>query len=248
VLGKRAGRSGSRKAARLVLAERGQEMMLSDINDLWESRDEKEWRDALDRYWENPTVLKNLKIEQFMHKVDLEYVKRLDPREWYDFLDKYFRWKFTGNHLDDRLGDLAKNTLDHLASVKRSLVAMDELDLADVRKCLKVVKSPQIRGLGYPGASGLLALIFKEWFGTVDRRVVESLCEIGSLPERGRIREIDARLKSNKDWEERDAVLLIDIMRRKARKLSGWFGPDKWTPRKIDMILWTFRNGAPCGG
>ena len=219
-----------------------------DINDLWGSRDENEWLDALDRYWVTPTVCKNRDIEQFMHKVELEYIKRLDIREWYDFLDKYFRWKFAGNYLDDRLRDLDKNSLEHLFSVKRSLMAIDGIDLADTRKCLKLVKSPQIRGLGYPGASGLLALIFKEWFGTVDRFVLESLCKIESLPEKQRIGEIDAWLKRKKDWKESDAVLLIDIMRRKAVQLNGCFGTNEWTPRKIDMILWTFRNSGPCTG
>jgi hypothetical protein len=44
-------------------------------------RDENEWLDALKRYWVNPAVCKNRDIEQFMHKVDLEYVRRLGPRQ-----------------------------------------------------------------------------------------------------------------------------------------------------------------------
>ena len=53
------------------------------------------------------------------------------------------------------------------------------------------------------------------------------------------------RLDHN-NLKERDAVLLIDIMRRKARQLNGWFGTNKWTPRKIDMILWASRGNASC--
>ena len=64
--------------------------------------------------WVNPAVCKNRDIEQFMHKVDPEYVRRLDPREWYDFLNKCFRWKFTGKHLRARLMDLDKNSFEHL--------------------------------------------------------------------------------------------------------------------------------------
>jgi hypothetical protein len=41
---------------------------------------------------------------------------------------------------------------------------------------------------------------------------------------------------------EKDAVLLIDIMRRKASELNTLFGTDKWTPRKLDMILWAWRK------
>lgn len=215
-----------------------------DINNLWELRDEDKWLDALDRYWVNPTVCKNRDTEQFMDKVELEYIQNLDMQEWYDFLNEYFHWKFTGNHLHERLMDLDKNSFEHLFSVKRSLVAIDELDLADSRKCLNLVISPRIRGLDYPGASGLLALIFKEWFGTVDRCVLESLCKIESLPEKQRIGEIRACVKIKKEWRARDAVLVIDIMRRKAVQLNAWFGTNRWTPHKIATILWTSNRPA----
>ena len=76
-----------------------------DVDDLWALHDENEWLDALNRYWVSPAVCKNRDIEQFMHKVDPEYVRRLDPQERYDFLNKYFRWKFTGKHLRARLMD-----------------------------------------------------------------------------------------------------------------------------------------------
>ena len=210
-----------------------------DINNLWESQDENNWIDALDRSWANPTVSKSRDTEPFMHKVELEYIQRLDMQEWYDFLNKYFRWKFTDNHLHERLMDLDKNSFEHLFSVKGSLLALDKLDLVDSRKCLNLVRSPRIRGLDYPGASGLLALIFEEWYGTVDRCVLESLRRIESLPEKPRIGEIRAWVKIQKDWRESDAVLIIDIMRRKAAQLNRWFGTNKWTPRRIAMILWT---------
>jgi hypothetical protein len=76
-----------------------------DINSLWELRDENTWLDALNRYWVNPTVSKNRHTEQFMDKLELQYIQRLDTQEWYDFLNKYFRWKFMGNHLHERLMD-----------------------------------------------------------------------------------------------------------------------------------------------
>jgi hypothetical protein len=176
--------------------------MAVDINSLWELRDENRWLDALNRYWVNPRVSKNRDTEQFMDKVELEYIQRLDTQEWYDLLNKYFRWKFMGNHLHERLMDRDKNSFEHLFSVKRSLAAIDELDLADSRKCLNLVKSPGIRGRDYPGASGLLTPIFKEWFGTVDRCVLESLSKIESLPEKQRIGEIRAWVRTKKNWRE----------------------------------------------
>jgi len=40
-----------------------------------------------------------------------------------------------------------------------------------------------------------------------------------------------------KSLKERDTILLIEIMRRKAKKLNKPFGCKGWTPRKLDMIL-----------
>jgi hypothetical protein len=221
--------------------------VLLHVNELWDSREEKNWQDSLDHYWENPTVRRNMEVEQFMQKVDRETIATLGAQQWHDFLRLYFEWKFTGSWLSAKLRLLDENSLEGLFEVKRIILAFDDLDLDNIRNCLSAVKSPKIKGLGYPGASGLLALIFKEWFGTADRFVVESLSEIESLQERQRIREIDFWLKKPRDWKESDAVLLIDIMRRKARKLNGWFHTDKWTPRSIDMILWASREGESCG-
>ena len=127
----------------------------------------------------------------FLHRTintgDLEYIQKLGMQQWYDFLNKYFHWKFKGNHLQEKITDLDKNSFQHLFSVKCSLEALDELDLRDSRKCLNIVK--RIRGLDYPGASSLLAVIFKKWFGTVDRGVLESLYAIESLPEKQAIGE-----------------------------------------------------------
>jgi hypothetical protein len=108
--------------------------MRVDINNLGELRDENKWLGALDLYWIDPTVCRNRDTEQFIHRVEPGYIQRLDPQEWYDFLNKYFRWKFTGNHLHERLMDLDKNSFEHLFSAKRSLVAIEGLDLADSGK------------------------------------------------------------------------------------------------------------------
>ena len=115
-------------------------------------------------------------------------------------------------------------------------------DLTHARKCLKVVKSPQIRGLGYPGASGLLALLFKEWFGTVERPCAELSC----CPKSTTIRDIAAWLKRKEEWKERDAVFLIVHYEKESSPTERVVRYQRVAPRKIDMILWTFRNSGPC--
>jgi hypothetical protein len=217
------------------------------LNEIWNSRDEMGWQAALDHYWKMPTVQNNFEIEKFMDRASAEDVRKFDAGQWYDFLYLYFVWKFSGCYLDDRLADLGKNGPEQLGRVRASLLDLDEFDLQNVTKCLKIVRAPNVKGLGFPGASGLLALLFKGWYGTVDKYVVESLCEINSLPQRERIREISAWLKKGQAWRESDAVLVIDIMRRKARELNDLFGGDKWTPRKIDMTLWASRHSDSSG-
>jgi len=122
-----------------------------------------------------------------MDKLELEHIQGLDTQQWYDFHNKIFPLEVHGQtsprETDGHgtLMDLDQNSFEHLFCMKRSLVAIDELDLADSRKYLNLVKSLRIRGLDYPGASGLGALIFKDWFGTVDRCILESLSKIEVL-------------------------------------------------------------------
>ncbi|HVN21329.1 MAG TPA: hypothetical protein VMU05_21260 [Dongiaceae bacterium] len=213
--------------------------MLLDINDLWNSRDEREWLIALDRSWLTLADRRDHELVQFIHSVDLEYVRGLGVQEWYDFLIKYFHWQFAGNRLQQKLRDLDKNSFEQLFSVKCSLVEIDQPELADARKCLSLVRSARIRGLDYPGTSGLLSLLFKEWFGTADICILESLRKIQSLPEKRKVREIRAWVKTKNDWRDTDAVLVINIMRRKAAQLNTAFSTNKWTPSSISIILST---------
>jgi hypothetical protein len=103
----------------------------------------------------------------------------------------------------------------------------------DIRVGLSAAK--QIRGLGFAGASGLLALMYPHIYGTVDQFVVKALAQIEELPEFSLI---------DKMRPERigldDAVILIRIMQRKAAELNEVFQVSTWTPRRIDKVLWTY--------
>jgi len=188
-----------------------------------------------------------------MHTIDFAVMKRLGERKWFEFLeDEYFPWKFTGNWLPRRLADLNSNGRSHLFGVKETLFALSETDLANTRKALSTVKSPKIRGLGYAGGSGLLAVLFPKWFGTADKFVVKGLCQIPELPERQELLlmiRTDSRGKESVLLNEKEVVLLVQIMRRKAIELSTIFNA-KWTPRMVDMILWATRDReeARCSG
>jgi hypothetical protein len=100
-----------------------------------------------------------------------------------------------------------------------------------------------IDGLGPAGASGLLAQFYPKWFGCVDQFVVKALAEVQSLAERTAILGMVGHADN---LTQKDAMLLIAIMRKKALELNKMFGTDAWTPRKIDMILWASREDRAC--
>ncbi len=216
------------------------------IGDLWTSRDQTEWRDALARYWVVPSVQRNLELERRINKLDSEAIKALAERDWRNFLkEEYFPWKFRGNYVPKRLRDLEQNSLEELFSIKKRLFIVD---LADIRGTLRIAL--EVKGFGPAGASGLLAVIFPRWYGTADKFVVKALCRINSLPERQKVLamvRMDSKGKETVPLRKKDAALLIDIMRRKASELNALIGTDEWTPRKVDMILWASRDGADPG-
>src|ERR1700733_14315692 len=106
------------------------------------------------------------------------------------------------------------------------------MDRDNIQQCLAVASS--IRGLGIAGASGLLAILFPAQFGTVDQFVVKALAEIPELPENNLIAAM-----SPESLKLSDGTVLIRIMRRKADELNQTSSLVKWTPRKVDMVLWT---------
>lgn len=215
-------------------ATKGDRMLT--IAELWRSPDASVWAAALERYWQFVQPA-NLSLEQALDRLDLDRIRRLDARGWYDFLrDEYFRWKYTApNRYATTTRSLAEHAADSsglevLDSIRIRLLAIDP---ADIRTGLSVAR--EIKGLGAAGASGLLALMYPATFATVDQFVVKALREVGSLPEADTLARMRPEALST-----RDGVTLIGIMARKAAENNLQFGTDSWTPRRIDQVLWTF--------
>jgi hypothetical protein len=205
------------------------------INELWHSPDECTWKSAIERY---STFVKasNIDLERELEALDLDTIRRLDPQGWYDFLyHQYFQWKYTApNRLATSRKSLSKylhsHSLDELAAVKQLLLSFPR---HDIREGLRIASS--IPGLGVAGASGLLALMYPNEFGTVDQFAVKALLGVDGLPQR----EFILRMKPQGLTLE-DGVILIEIMRGKAAENNRRFNTAEWTPRKIDKILWTY--------
>jgi len=202
--------------------------------ELWNTSDPDLWQDALNRYW---TFVKpsNLEIEKEMDRLDAETVKAMNPKAWFEFLlEKCFRWKYTApNRYASTTKILrtyaANNELAALHAIKERLFVMDR---ENIQQCLAIACS--IRGLGIAGASGLLAILFPAQFGTVDQFVVKALAKIPELPERDLIAAM-----SPESLKLSEGTILIRIMRRKADELNRVSSLVEWTPRKVDMVLWT---------
>lgn len=213
------------------------------INDLWDSVNEREWKDGLERYW-NYVKPENLELEKALLSLSPELVEKWDDKQWYEFLrDIYFPWKYTAaNRLAQTTMRLSRyeteGRLAYLHGIKGRLL---RLDPSHIGKGLEIAE--EIDGLGPAGASGLLAWLFPKWFGCADQFVVKALSEVQSLAERA---QVLAMLGHADSLTDRDAMLLISIMRKKAHELNTKFGTDAWTPRKIDMILWASRNDGAC--
>ena len=81
----------------------------------------------------------------------------------------------------------------------------------------------------------MLSLIYPKAFATVDQFVVKALWDVDGLP------EADALAKMKPEGLTlRNGVVLVDLLRRKAGENNRRMRTDIWTPRKLDMVLWTY--------
>lgn len=208
-----------------------------ELTYLWNSNSEDKWNLALEKYWKLVKT-KNIIIEEKMEKINSYNIKNLSPREFYDFLYyEYFVWKYTAkNRLATTRMHLKRyqieNRLDDLDKIKKEIF---NFELEDIKHGLEIVSS--IHGLGIAGASGLLALLFPENFGTVDQFVVKDLLSIKGIIHLDLLHSIYPE-----SLKLKDGVELIMIMKRRAEELNKANNTNKWTPRHIDKILWAFRN------
>lgn len=207
------------------------------VNDLWHSKNQKLWENALVNYWDFVKE-DHLKIEKEMNSLDPNIIKHMNEKEWYNFLlGKYFYWKYTSpNRYKTTTKSLRfyidNERLPELLSIKDQLFSFD---LNNIREGLCIAHG--IRGLGFSGASGLLGILFPKFFGTFDQFVVKSLNQVSDLAQANAILKMKPESLTLSD-----GVVLISIMREKAQENNKLFETDLWTPRKIDMVLWACRH------
>jgi hypothetical protein len=210
---------------------------MSTISNLWKSNSERDWKIALENYWSYVRP-ENMELERDLNELKLEKIIELDQIGWYNFLhDRYFRWKYTAPNRYATTTMILKryeesNQLENLFNIKKRLL---NFNVSDIRNGLSIAK--EIYGLGIAGASGLLSLMYPYAFATVDQFVVKALCQVPNLSENFELKKMNPDNLTLKN-----AIVLINLMRRKSKENNDIFGSDYWTPRKIDMILWATRD------
>lgn len=85
--------------------------------------------------------------------------------------------------------------------------------------------------------SGLLAVLFPDYYGTIDRFVIRSLQQIDGMQEHQRILNINQSAPTIDD-----GIFLIELMAQKATELNKLFNKNRWRPRDIDKVLWALRE------
>jgi hypothetical protein len=205
------------------------------IGELWYSRDAAAWQCALDRYW-SFVQPRNLALERAMESLNRNRIHAMTSDEWYAFLhDEYFRWKYTEAKryatTTDALRRKAGNPAGRLTldRVRDQILVINPLNVVS-----SIDLASQIPGLGIAGASGLLALLYPDFFGTVDQFVVKALRQVPNLP------EADVVVRMNPTGlTASDGDILVKIMRRQAATLTTELAV-RWRPRDVDKVLWTY--------
>jgi hypothetical protein len=206
-----------------------------NISKLWISNKQKDWLDAEDSYWRQVSDA-NIKLEKELEILEYSVVSQMSTEEFYTFLyDTYFVWKYTAkNRLSTTRAQL-KRHLDNPSKLSDIQKALFSFDRTNIRAGLEI--ATRIHGLGIAGASGLLSVLFPNHFGTVDQFVVKALLNIRELKDRDELLRMHPESLTLKD-----GILLEQILCAKAEELNQLFQTKKWTPRKIDKVLWAYRE------
>ena len=203
-----------------------------DLNRLWHEGSKSDWNNALKKYDEQADEL-----DRHLEALKPSEVKSMNGQRFYSFLyNDYSKWKYGNDkgrlkRTRNLLSKYYPKRIDYLEIIKECIFCAYKVSPNDTESLLEIVT--RIKGLGVAGASGLLSILFPRYYGTLDRHLVNSLCIIKELPEQKALRNITPESLTIKD-----GIVLETILRNKANELNQRFKSSKWTPRKIDKILY----------
>ena len=208
----------------------------------WFEGSEKDWDDIYNNYSilvKKENIQLEIELETKLNLVkNIRDLKTLELGDnWYDFLlEKYFKWKYTApNRYITTTNTFRKAYNNNRELLDKKITSiLEEKDKLDSE--VMGFKAKRIHGLGYAGASGLLALLYPKLYGTIDQFIVKNLKAIRELPE---ITILERMKPENLNLD--DFIIITEIYRNKSEELNRRFNSKIWTPRKIDSVLWSIR-------
>lgn len=202
----------------------------------WNLNDIAVQKKYLGKYWEQVKE-PNMALEREIDQLDVDSVKNMTVLQFYDFLNnKYFVQKYsTLQYYSYIKANFERHhsylELKELQNIHKELFTFDK---NDIKRGLDIANS--IYGLGPAGASGLLSILFPNYFGTVDQFAVKNL-QTFNISQNSLIKDINPQNISIFDVKN-----VISIYRKKACDLDMLDPAEDWTPRKVDMVLWGMRE------
>lgn len=208
-----------------------------DISALWNSKERTDWENALLSY-QTAVNKGNVEIEQKLNNMTTDDFKKMSGQDFYRFLvDDYALWKYTDGRIRSRVQSAVEEYHQMCGNSEFNKILDGIFLIAPDDIYLHLTNITRIKGIGVAGASGILSLVFPRYFGTVDRFAVENLQRVYSEDSfyGKKLHKIDPQNISTYDAAE-----VIRIYREKAEVLYEAFGI--WTPRMVDMVLWSVRE------
>lgn len=218
---------------------------------LWESQDEQVWKRCYEAYWNVRSVNDNHIIEEELNILaqHRQVLFKAGAKSWYEFLfHKYIPWKLKsqGMSYESHRRQFARRYYTCLTELDSIKTAIAHAHKTNVLACLEIATT--IDGFGIPSGSGLLAVLYPEHFGTIDQLILRAFREI---PHVNQEYQLDSRTHSNNEYFSgkktdrarlRLAEELIDLFIQRAAENNNLFGTSMWTPRKVEMALWTTQH------
>jgi len=232
----------------------GQQISETALASLWRSNEVSAWQDALAKYWNHGPVRRNIDVERHMDRLTAEDRGAIlaSGGALVDFLDHwYYSWKFFAIAPYDIPKHQAKVRIEYATnSDKYNAIArrLGALNADDVDQCLRYVASRSIPGLQLSAGSGLLAVLYPTWFGTVDQHTLRALQTLDDERAAWLRRHIpDPKTffpANNNDRGRHAAKLMTQLYREKSQELARLDGETGWTPRRVEMVCYTLRPGT----
>ena len=231
-----------------IMGQQGSETALVS---LWRSNEVSAWRDALAKYWNHRPVRRNIDVERHMDRLTPEDrdVILASGAALVDFLEHwYYSWKFFSiapydipKHQAKVRAEYATNPAKYDA-IARSL---GSLNPDNVEQCLTYVASRSIPGLQISAGSGVLAVLYPTWFGTVDQHTLRALQTLDGDGAEWLRRHIPGPETffpaNNNDLGRHAAKLMTQLYRQKSQELAQLDEETGWTPRRVEMVCYILR-------